>query len=162
MTLQASESKRELLRHTVATLAYRGGKAIRQAPSTFGAFNAAGDRTPLVILSHIGDLLEWALSIVEGKQRWPTTEVGAWDAEAERFFGGLARLDAYLASDAQLAVPPEKVFQGPIADALTHVGQLNMLRRMAGAPIRGENYYVAEIVAGRVGTEQAAPRREFD
>ena len=72
------------------------------------------------------------------------------------------RLDAYLASEEPLAASPERIFQGPIADALTHVGQLAMLRRMAGASMRGENYFVAEIVAGRVGPQQAPPKREFD
>ncbi len=86
----------------------------------------------------------------------------AWEREVARFFDTLARFDAYLASDAPLMAPPEKLLQGAIADALTHVGQLAMLRRMAGEPIRGENYAKADIAAGRVGAEQAGPRREFD
>ena len=83
--------------------------------------------------------------------------------EVARFFDALARLDARLASDAPLvgfSVP--QLFQGPIADALTHVGQIAILRRMFGAPVRGENYLKAEIVVGRVGPEQTAPRREFE
>ncbi len=80
----------------------------------------------------------------------------------ERFVAALARLDDYLASSAPLACAPERLFQGPVADALTHVGQLAMLRRAAGAPIRGENYYKAEIAAGRVGLDQVAARREFE
>ena len=82
--------------------------------------------------------------------------------EVARFFEGLRALEEFLASAEPLGNTPEKIFQGPIADALTHVGQLAMLRRMAGAPVRGENYFLAEIVAGRVGVEQAAPRKEFD
>jgi hypothetical protein len=56
----------------------------------------------------------------------------------------------------------EKLIQGPLADALTHVGQLAMLRGMAGVPVRPESYPRAEIVVGRVGIDQAAPRAEFD
>lgn len=163
MTDSTPDTKREMLRHCVATLAYRGGKAVRDAPEEFGSFNAgAGLRTPLQILSHVGDLLDWALSMARGEQRWNDSAPRAWDGEVSRFFEGLAAFDAYLASDAPLGVPAEGLFQGPVADALTHVGQIALLRRMAGTPVRGENYFRAEIVAGRVGAAQAAPRREFD
>lgn len=156
-------SKRELLRHTVATVAYRGGKAIAGAPEGFCSFRAAeGTRTPEQILAHIGDLFDWALSIASGKQRWHNSKPLAWNDEVARFFSGLEAFDSYLASDNVLHAPEEKLFQGPIADALTHVGQIAMLRRMATAPIRGENYYKAEIEAGRVGPEQSTRRTEFE
>ncbi|HEX6184348.1 MAG TPA: hypothetical protein VFZ44_10750 [Pyrinomonadaceae bacterium] len=156
------DAKRELLRHTLATLAYRGGKAVRDAPEGFGEFNACeGARTPAEILAHVGDLLDWALSLARGEQRWQDSAPLPWGEEVARFFKGLGELDAYLASDAPLASIAESLFQGPVADALTHVGQIALLRRMAGAPVRGENYFKAEIKAGRVGAEQAAPRREF-
>ena len=157
------DTKREMLRHTVATLAYRGGKAVRGAPEGLGEFIAcAGLRTPVQILAHVGDLLDWALSMARGEPRFNESAPLGWDAEVSRFFDALAAFDAYLASDEPLGIPAEGLFQGPVADALTHVGQLAMLRRMAGAPVRGENYFRAEIVAGRVGEKQAAPRREFD
>jgi hypothetical protein len=157
------EAGRQFLRHAVATLAYRGGKALRGAPSTFSSFSAGpSTRTPGQILAHVGDLLDWALSQAEGKQRWSDSAPQAWDADVQRFFNGLEALDAYLASNQPLGYPPEAIFQGAIADALTHVGQINMLRRLAGAPVRGENYFKADIVAGRVGVEQTAARREFD
>jgi len=157
------DAKRELLRHTVATLAYRGGKAVRNAPASFAEFKVSPtSRTPIEILSHIGDLLDWALSIAKGAEAWKNGALESWDQQAERCFAALERLDAFLASDAPLAVPPEKLFQGPIADALTHVGQINLLRRVAGAPVRGENYRVAEITTGRVGRDQPAAVREFD
>jgi hypothetical protein len=158
-----SDPKRELLRHTVASLAYRGGKSVRGAPSTFADFRPGGtSRTPGQILAHIGDLLDWALSMAEGKQRWQDSKPRPWEKEVERFFAALKAFDDFLASDAPLAVSPEKLFQGPIADALTHVGQLNMLRRLAHAPVKGENYFMADIAAGRVGAAQAVPAREFD
>jgi hypothetical protein len=159
----ASDEKRAFLRHTLATIAYRGGKALRGAPDSFAAFRAApASRTPAQIVAHLGDLFDWALSIAQGNERWNNSEPLAWDREVARFFDTLQRLDAHLASDAPVAAPLEKLFQGAIADALTHVGQLTLLRRVAGVPIRGENYYRADIVAGRVGPEQTAPKREFD
>jgi hypothetical protein len=121
----------------------------------------AASRTPAEILAHVGDLFDWALSLAKGAQAWHDSKPLAWDKETERFFESLGRFDAYLASEAPLGESAERLFQGPIADALTHVGQLTMLRRVEGAPIRGENYHKAEIAVGRVGPDQAAPRREF-
>jgi hypothetical protein len=157
------DPKRELLRHTVATVAYRGAKAVRGAPATFATFRA-GDttRTPAAILAHIGDLFDWALSIARGAQTWNNSTPREWDREVARFFSTVRAFDDYLASDAPLACEPEGLFQGPVADALNHVGQLTMLRRLAGAPIKGENYYRADIACGRVGPDQTLPRREFD
>jgi hypothetical protein len=157
------DPKRALLRHMVATVAYRGGKAVRGAPASFAAFKPDRSlRTPAVILAHIGDLFDWALSQARGAEAWHDSTPADWDREVDRLFEVLERFDAYLASDAPLAVSAEKLFQGAIADALTHVGQLTMLRRLAGAPIRSENYSQADIVAGRAGSDQSAPRREFD
>jgi hypothetical protein len=154
--------KRELLRHALATIAYRGGKAVRSAPESFAAFKAhPASRTPSEILAHVGDLFDWALSLARGTQTWKDSAPAAWDQEIDRFFGALGRFDAYLASEEPLGESAERLFQGPIADALTHVGQLTMLRRLHGAPIRSENYHKADIAAGRVGPDQAAPRREF-
>jgi hypothetical protein len=155
--------RRELLRHTLATLAYRGGKAVRGAPDSFAAFHlAATSRTPVQILAHIGDLLDWALSLVRGAETWRDSPPLAWPDEVSRFYEGLSRLDAALAAGAPKGATIEQLFQGPIADALTHVGQLTLLRRLAGSPIRGENYLRAEIASGRVGPVQEAPRVEFE
>ena len=156
------DDKRGFLRHAVATVAYRGGKAVRGAPLSFAKF-ASGEppKSPEQILAHIGDLFDWALSIAEGAQKWNNSTPLAWDDEVARFFSTVRRFDDYLASDAPLGSAPERLFQGAIADALTHVGQLALLRRLAGCPIKGENYYQADIVAGRVGAEQAPARREF-
>jgi hypothetical protein len=159
----AQESARQLLRHTIATLAYRGGKALVGAPPHFAAFNAGGDtRTPAAILAHIGDLLDWALTATDGRPEWRETPATSWDADVERFFAALTRLDARLADPAPLVSPEDRLFQGPIADALWHVGQIALLRRLAGSPVRGENYFVARIVPGTVGPRQPPPVREFD
>ena len=157
------DPKRELLRHIVATIAYRGGKAVRGAPPAFAAFAVSDKtRTPARILAHVGDLFDWALSIAKGKQAWQDSPPLAWDDEVGRFFRTLGAFDAYLASNEALAAPAEQLFQGPLADALTHVGQLTMLRRLSGAAMKSENYYRADIAAGRVGSEQIPPKREFD
>jgi len=155
-------SERALLRRTVATLAYRGGKALRGAPAGFAAFKAgASTRTPVEILAHIADLLEWAIELARGRHTWKSEPPGAWDAGVARFFDGLRRFDAALAGDEPLGSPEGKLFQGPVADALTHVGQLNLLRGLYGAPVKGENYFKADIESGRVGPDQAAPKVEF-
>jgi hypothetical protein len=151
-----------LLRHAVATLAYRGGKAVRGAPARFARFKASPTaRTPVEILAHIGDLLDWAVALADGKHVWHDSKPLAWDREVARFFRALRKFDRRLNSKKSLAFSPEKMFQGPIADALTHVGQIAMLRRMAGFPIRGENYFMADIEAGRVGAKQKPAAKEF-
>lgn len=161
--MNGTENSRTLLRHALATLAYRGGKAIRDAPEDFADFSASpGTRTPLQIVGHLGDLFEWALSMAHGAQAYREAECVSWEVASARFFASLEAFDAYLASDAPVEAPIERLFQGPVADALTHVGQLTLMRRIAGAPIRGENYYVADIQTGRVGSDQPAPKREFD
>lgn len=161
--MATTDSKRELLRHTVATLAYRAGKTLREVPENFASFRIAETtRTPAQILAHLGDLLDWALSLAEGEQRWHDSTPLPWEREIARFFEALKKFDDYLATDAPLSRACEKIFQGPIADALTHVGQLAMLRRLAGFPVRGENYHKAEIVIGRVGPEQSSRRMEFN
>src|SRR6266446_10602880 len=163
MTMSSLDTKREMLRHTVATLAYRGAKALRGAPDSFASCQASETtRTPAQILAHIGDLLDWGLSIAKGAEAWNNSEPLAWNQEVARFHRALESFDNYLASDADLKATCERLFQGPIADALTHVGQLTMLRRIAGAPIKGENYSRAKIAAGRVGADQETPKREFD
>lgn len=154
---------RQLLRHTLATVAYRGGKALRNAPDHFGTFHI-GDktRTPGQILAHMGDLFEWALSIAQGRQTWKDSTPLPWDTEVARFFSSIQKFDDFLASSEPLQASAEELFQGPVADALSHVGQIAMLRRLAGSPILGENYFKADIVSGRVGSDQASPRREFE
>ena len=155
--------KRELLRHTVATLAYRGGKALRGAPADFSSFRAKdGSRAAGEILAHVGDLFDWAVSLADGAQVWRESATQTWDGDVQRFFEALARFDARLSADAPLGCSAEQLFQGPVADALTHVGQIALLRRLAGSPVRAENYFKADIVPGRVGANQTAPRREFD
>jgi hypothetical protein len=153
----------DFLRHTMATLAYRAGKPLRDAPSSFAVYRVAdGSRSPGEIVAHLGDLMEWAGHMARGVHRWVDSPVGEWNADVERFFRELAALDAALVATPVDQSTLEKLFQGPVADAFTHVGQLTMLRRLHGAPIRGENYAKAEIARGRLGLAQSPPEVEFD
>jgi len=146
--------KREVLRHMVATVAYRGGLAVVDAPRGFASFRAhETTRTPGEILAHIGDLLEGSLYLLKGEMVFLTSTPLSWKEEITRFFSAIKNLDSYLVSDAPLAYPVEKLVQGPIGDALTHVGQIVILRRMSGNPIRSAAYFTAEIVAGEVNEE---------
>jgi hypothetical protein len=158
-----ADEKREFLRHTLATVAYRGGKAVRGAGAEFAEFQIGENpKSPAQILAHIGDLMDWAITIADGKQVWNSSTPLPWEDEVKRFHTSLQKFDDVLASDQPLAGSPEVLFQGPVADALTHIGQLAMLRRLAGAKMKSENYAKAEIVTGRVGAEQTAAKREFD
>jgi hypothetical protein len=153
----------QLLRHTVATLAYRAQKALHGAPPEFASYRLSpASRTPLEILSHLGDLMEWAERMAHGEYRWTPVPQHDWEAASDRFFQGLLALDAAISTSPLSEYPADVIFQGPIADALTHVGQLSMLRGVAGAPVRPESYARAEIQIGRVGKEQSAERKEFD
>lgn len=154
---------RQLLRHIVATIAYRGAKAVRDAGPAFSTFRAAADaRMPAEILAHIGDLLEWSVGICDGRQEWAAAAPQPWDDEVARFFDVLARLDQRLADARPLGIAIEVLTQGPIADTLTHIGQLSLLRRVSGSPVRGENFVAAQITTGRVGVSQPPPVFEFD
>jgi len=150
-----------LLRHALATLAYRANKVLRGFPADAADRRLTeSTRTPLELIGHLGDLMEWAASLARGAERWEPVSPEAWEPAVERFFRGLAALDEALAAPGDRPVP--QILQGPVADALTHVGQLALLRGLAGAPVRPESFARAEITAGRVGRDQAAPRKEFD
>jgi hypothetical protein len=160
--MSQSDPARQLLRHSLATLAYRAAKPLRGALDNFCKFKASADaRTPVEILAHMGDLFAWALSAVRGDERWRNSSPLPWSQETDRFFAALEAFDAYMATDRPLHATPEALLQGPIADAFTHVGQIALLRRLAGEPVRGENYYLAQIAAGSVGADQPAPVYEF-
>ena len=151
------------LRHAVATLAYRAAKVLRDAPADFSAFRPGSEsRSAGEILAHMGDLMDWALSQAQGTERWRPAAPQSWHDDTTRFFTALTAFDDYLASNADVHAPAGRMFQGAVADALTHVGQLAMMRRLAGARVRGENYSRAKIEVGRTGAEQPAPVREFD
>ncbi len=143
--------KRELLRHLVATLTFRARIAVSGAPEDFAAFKIdKAIRTPAEILAHIGDLLQGSLYLMKDELVYLNSTPLPWKEEVMRFVSAAKEFDSYLASDAPLNQPIEKITQGPIADALTHVGQIVMLRRAAGAPVRIESYFFSEIVPGNI------------
>ena len=152
-----------VVRHLAATLAYRAAKVLRDVPPEFPSTSfGSTSRQPVQIVAHMADLMAWAGSIARGKHEWKAAGSGDWGTEVQRFFAALSRLDQELASEGEFTGSIEQLIQGPLADALTHVGQLAMLRGMSGAAVKPENYARARIEAGVVGLEQAAPRREFD
>jgi hypothetical protein len=158
-----SPDELQLLRHTLATLAYRASKVLREFPQQDVERRLAPtSRTPLELVSHLGDLMEWAESLAHGESRWQAGGSPDWNAACERFFRGLAALDRALAQPDERSRPPGQIFQGPIADALTHVGQLAMLRGMLGSAVRPESYARADIRAGQITREQPPARAEFD
>jgi hypothetical protein len=165
MTEQAARPDRRFLRHLAATLAYRAAKVLRGVPPSFATAKlGSGTRTPVQILAHLGDLMAWGVTLARGEYTWKAEGGDDWQREQKRFLDNLATLDAALAvGDGPLPEGAlEKLIQGPLSDALTHVGQLAMMRAAAGAPVRPESYARAQIVPGRVGLEQAPPGREFD
>jgi hypothetical protein len=151
--------KRELLRHLVAALTFRAKVAISDAPPTFAAFKVDESvRTPAEILAHLGDLLQGSLFLMQGEFIHLNSAPLAWDEEVTRFFSAAKAFDAFLASEAPLNQPIEKITQGPVADALTHIGQIVMLRRAAGSPVQAESYFTAEISADNIHSNQDAAK----
>lgn len=144
-----SDPTRDLLRHLVATIVFRGNVAVRDAPDDFAGFRVEGTvRTPGEILAHIGDLLQGSAYLLKGEMIQLNSLPLPWNEEVDRFFSAARELDSFLASDAPVRIPIAKLTQGPIADALTHIGQIIILRRAAGAPVRTEGYFEAEIIPG--------------
>ena len=157
-----SEPARQFLRHTLATLAYRTAKAVRNAPADFATRKfGESTRTPEQVLAHMGDLMDWAFSMASGAPAWKDSVPLDWEAECARFFATVKTFDDFLAADAPLSYPLEKLFQGPVADALTHCGQITLMRGLAASSVRGESYNRADIQIGRVGREQSPPGGEF-
>jgi len=162
MKTKAADTRSLSLRHTVATLAYRAAKAIRKAPSDFSGYRpATGSRSAGEILAHMCDLMDWVLSQVQGEERWRNSKPRSWEEDAGRFFTAVTAFDEYLASSSPMHVTAERAFQGAVADALTHTGQIALLRRLAGARVKGENYSLAKIEVGRTSADQHKPVSEF-
>lgn len=158
-----TDPKRAFLRHTLATIAYRAAKVERDAPPGFGTFQLGKNaRTPVELIAHLGDLFDWALTMARGKAEWTQAKPASWRKEVDRFHASLLALDRHLASDDPLQVTPEELFQGPISDALTHIGQIAIMRRQDNSPVRSEVYVKADISPGRVGTKQPESPFEFD
>jgi hypothetical protein len=154
---------RDTVRLLAATLAYRAAKVLRDAPARFGTLAVGPSaRSPVQIVAHMGDLMTWAVGLAQGEYVWKAEGGDDWNVEVNRFFERLGGLDRELELRELSPDALHKLIQGPLADALTHVGQLALLRGISGAAVRPESYARAEIVIGRVGLAQAEPVREFD
>lgn len=151
---------RALLRHMLATLAYRAQKALHDAPEAFGDFEAGfGVRTPKELLRHMTGVLGYARTWFRGGERERPAPLDTLSDEVTRFHLMLGDLSQHLANDDPLVdMTYERLLQGPLSDAMTHVGQLAMLRRLADSPVAPENFIVADVRADNVSAEQSMPR----
>lgn len=157
--VETMDIKRKLLNHFLAALAYRTQKALRGAPDDFGSFRAMeGVRTPAELLRHMTSVLGYARTHFIGGRYWPDP-LDSLDEEISRFHDMLGLLAQHLRNGDPLldGMSEERLLQGPFSDAMTHAGQLALLRRLAGAPVPPENFIVAEIEPERLGPDQAEP-----
>ena len=156
------EAKNELVRHMLACLVYRTTKTIHDAPSNYPSTSIGnGVRTPEKILGHINSLIQlsnrfWSHEKpVSMATRRKESGLKGWELEVDLFYKMVAEFDETLkANVSPRKHSPEKILQGPLLDAFTHVGQLAMLRRMAGSPIPGESFWMADVKAGQIGPDQ--------
>jgi hypothetical protein len=153
------DEKRKLLRHFLAALAYRTQKALRGAPEEFGNFLVAeGVRTPSELVRHMTSVLGYCCTLFMGGHYRPES-LPCLKEEIERFHEMLEDLSRHIAEGTPLEGPIslERLLQGPFSDAMTHAGQLAMLRRLAGIPVAPENFVFADINPERLGVDQAEP-----
>jgi len=153
------DPQRGMRRHFLAALAYRTQKALRGAPADFAAFSPGdGVRSPIDLVRHMTSVLGYARTYFVGGRYWPDA-LPTLDAEVARFHEMLEDLARHLKAGTPLqhGMTPERLLQGPFADAMTHAGQLGILRRLAGSPVAPENFIVADIDGERCGPEQAEP-----
>ena len=152
---------RDTLRHFLAALAYRLQKSIRGAPEDYWYFEAGqGVRTPGRIVRHINGVLSYAVAIIESGNLDQRTHLEdlSWQDELERFHQTLKVLDQHLLNQPNLSDDLlRRLLQGPLSDAMTHIGQLATLRRMAGFPVRAENFMKANVQTGHLGADQPEP-----
>lgn len=150
--------KRAMLRHFLAAIAYRTQKALRGAPDSFGDFRAGHDvRTPIELVRHMTSVLGYARTYYLGGEYRPEP-LPNLAAEVERFHQMIADLAELLGNSDFKGIEPEQLLQGPFSDAMTHAGQLALLRRLAGSPVPPENFIVADITSERLGQNQSMPR----
>jgi hypothetical protein len=154
------DGKQLLIQHFLAALAYRTQKALRYAPPEFASFSAGQSvRTPHELVNHMNSVLGYAGTFfLGGSYRAP--QLPEFAAEVERFHETLTNLARLVEIESEWqSITPEQLLQGPLSDAMTHAGQLAMLRRLSGHPIPPENFVFAEIEAAKLGPDQALPAR---
>lgn len=152
------DDKRRMLHHFLAALAYRTQKALRDAPDSFADFEAGNRvRTPHWLVQHMDSVLGYALTYFEGGEYRPQ-RLPDFEAEIRRFHGKLEKLARHLEAGTPFrGTTPERLLQGPFSDAMTHAGQLAMLRRLDGSPVPPENFIVADVSPDNLGPDQPLP-----
>ena len=152
--------KNELLRHMLATIAYRFQKTVRNTTEEFGVFrNTRDTRTPIEIINHMYDVLNKTKIFIE-KERYDKTSTAQLELrlEIERFHRVLNNLDVVL-SEKELDIKfSKRLLQGPLSDVLCHIGQIAMLSGQSGNKIKGEDFFSAKIMTGNTSSEQALPK----
>jgi hypothetical protein len=150
--------KRQMLRHFLAALAYRTQKALRGGPESFANFSAGSNaRTPHELIVHMRSVLGYARTFFIGGI-YPQPVPEDWEKDIEAFHEMLGDLGRYLDSDTPLQnTTEERMLQGPFSDAMTHAGQIAMLRRLAGSPVASENFIVADVSPDNLSASQPDP-----
>jgi hypothetical protein len=149
---------RKLLQHFLAAIAYRTQKALRDAPLGYAEFRPSPtSRTPYELLWHMTGLIGYARTMLHGGEFAPP-RLATLEAEVERFHATLELLSRDFADGSlEARISDEQFLQGPLADTMTHVGQLAYLRRLYGDPVPSENFIFASIDAVNLTREQALP-----
>ena len=157
--MRSMDRDRELLRHFLGAIAYRTQKALRDAPEHYATFSAGNRvRTPTELIRHMASLMGYVRTFFRGGT-YSASPLPTFKEEIERFHALVQEMGALLASDAKCSLTTEQLLQGPFADAMTHVGQLAMLRRLADSPVAPENFIYADIRADRLQADQPPPAR---
>jgi len=149
---------RHLLQHFLAALAYRTQKALRDAPQGFDAFTAGENvRSPHQLLWHMTSVIGYARTMLRGGTFSPPG-LATLEEEIVRFHDTLRALHDDFGDESLTAqISDEQFLQGPLSDAMTHAGQLAMLRRMFGSPVASENFIFAAVHTDNVSASQAEP-----
>ena len=151
-------ASRRLLQHFLAALAYRTQKALRGAPASFGEFDICSNtRTPHELVWHMTGLMGYARTMLRGGTFEPP-RLATFGDEIARFHDTVQALWSDFGDPSLTAqISDEQFLQGPLSDAMTHAGQLAMLRRLHGSPVPSENFIFADVSAANVGRSQALP-----
>ena len=154
------DQKQALLHHFLAALAYRTQKALRGAPLEFASFRAASQvRTPHELIRHMDSVLGYSRTFFIGG-RYQPPEFPEFQAAISHFHETLADVARHIELGTKLhEITPEILLQGPFSDAMTHAGQLALLRRLAGSPVPPENFVFAGITSANLGADQPLPAR---
>ncbi len=133
------------IQHFLKVLSYRFEKAIHNAAESYPKHASGhGIRTPLELLGHMNGVLEFAISSLKNQPRRNIPEQ-SWQEQITLYYEKLKELNQLMQENSFDTDTLERILQGPLADAMTHIGQLAMMRRLANSAIAGENYFAADM-----------------